>query len=318
MRRLTSTVLALLISTLVLWWLLSGEAAAALGDALARAWGWQMALAFALVPVIHGLRAWRFALLATGRPRLPSPAMFGIAVRLVFFNFVLPFKLGELSFPLMMRRAFGTEYARSAGILLVARLLDLCTVGGILLACAAILLDPVATGWSTAVLGGAALGAAALPMLVLATVTPLRRLLERLPRLLLLFDQLTFGAAMIRPRHARALALLLTAGVWAGHVLVAVLVATAVADGIGFLVAAMAGAASNLAFALPIPTVAGLGPPQAAWAAAMSATGVAWETAVSTALICHGVLTVGALLLGAGALVIRAWRPRHGHRFAEP
>lgn len=316
MRRLASTLLALAISGLVLWWLLSDAATAALADALDRAWGGRLALAFALVPVIQAFRAWRFTLLATGRAKLPSPAMFGVAVRLVFFNFVLPFKLGELSFPVMMRRAFGTAYGRAAGILVLARLLDLCAVGAILLAAAALLLNPAATGWSAAVVGGAALAAAALPVLVLETLDPLRRLLQWTPRLLPLFDQLTFGAAMIRPFGRRGLALALTLGIWVGHVAVAFLVSTAVAD-IPLLVAAMAGAASNLAFALPIPTIAGLGPPQAAWAAAMSAAGVGWETAVSTGLICHGLLTAGVLLLGAGALVIRAARRLPAH-LAEP
>jgi hypothetical protein len=38
-------------------------------------------------------------------------------------------------------------------------------------------------------------------------------------------------------------------------------------------------------------------------------TGVAWEPAIVTALILHGLLLSGALLLGMLALVVPSWRP---------
>ena len=71
----------------------------------------------------------------------------------------------------------------------------------------------------------------------------------------------------------------------------------------------LANAAASLAFAIPVNGLAGLGPPQAAWATVLHLTGVAWEPAIVTALICHGVLLSGALIVAATTFVLPGWRP---------
>jgi len=307
-RRVLTTLLAVAVSALLLWWLLSDAVIEALAGGLRRASAWQLLFALALVPVIQGFRAWRFALLASGRMSTHATTMFAIAARLVVLNLILPFKLGELGFPVMMKRAFGTGYTRSAGILLLARLMDLGGVGAILLLCAAWLLDPSAAGWSRTALAAGGIGFLLLPLVVVDAVLPFRRLARRTPRLLGPFDQLTSAVAMVRPLPQRLAAWALTLATWLTHTLVAFLAASALSDRIGPVVAALAGAASNLAFALPVPAIAGLGPPQAVWAAVMNAAGISWEISVATALLCHGVLTVGVVLLGAASLLGRGRR----------
>jgi hypothetical protein len=170
--RVSTSLFALIVTGVALWWLLSGPLQAAFADAIHRARLWPLAAAWAMVPVIQGLRAWRFSLLATGRPATPSWPMYVIASRLLLFNFLLPFKLGEVSFPLLMRRAFGTSYVRSTGVLIVARLMDLCVVSAMLVFGAVLVIDPMSRGWHLPVLVGAGVAGLALPLLGIEPLDP--------------------------------------------------------------------------------------------------------------------------------------------------
>ena len=104
--------------------------------------------------------------------------------------------------------------------------------------------------------------------------------------------------------------LALTAAIWATHSLIGYLAVLAVADDISLLAAAFAGAASNLAFALPINGIAGLGPPQAAWTAALHLTGASWEISLATALLAYGCILVGAVLAAAPTVIRLEMPPR--------
>jgi hypothetical protein len=61
-------------------------------------------------------------------------------------------------------------------------------------------------------------------------------------------------------------------------------------------------AAGNIAFALPINGLAGLGPAQAAWVLATTWAGVPREDAMVSALALHAVALLNALLFGGLAL----------------
>ena len=87
-----------------------------------------------LSAAVQWLRAWRFHIMTSARPALPETALVRITFQLNFLNFVLPFRLGELSYPVLMRRAYGQPLLSAAGVLMLARLFDLCTVGAILAA----------------------------------------------------------------------------------------------------------------------------------------------------------------------------------------
>jgi len=79
------------------------------------------------------------AIMTDGALAWPGGPLVRIAFQLNFLNFTLPFRLGELGYPVLMRRAYGTPVARSLGVLVLARLYDLATVGAIFLAMAALL-----------------------------------------------------------------------------------------------------------------------------------------------------------------------------------
>jgi glycosyltransferase 2 family protein len=292
-RRLASTALAAAVSGAVLWWLLAGVDRTALLAALGDASPWRLGLALLLMPLIQWLRAWRFGVVLTGRPDLPSRALIRVAVRLVVYNFLLPFKLGELSFPLMMRRAFDIEYTRSAGILVVVRGLDLSTVAALLcLAAGALLLVA--------------------PLALISAAAPLRRAAARAPRLEPVALRLLWGATMLRAPVARAHAFALTLAIWLAHATLGWLAASAVIRGISPVATTLATAASNLAFALPVPVIAGLGPPQAAWAAALRLAGLPWPATVATALVSQAVILCGILALGLASVLASAHRPAAG------
>lgn len=306
--RLTSTALASAVSALVLWWLLRDGAGQALILALQGASPWPLILGALLAIVIQIARAWRFAVMTTGKLALPAWIMIGIATRLILLNFLLPFKLGELSFPVMMKRAFDTPFGQGAGILILCRLFDLGVVAAILLLSAALLFDDAVIGWSPLLLAFTGLLAVIAPILMTDLLPWLRRLTARWPRLDRLIEQIAFGATMIRPFPQRLLVSLLTGSIWLLHASIAFLTALAVDAGLDFLPMAMASAASNLAFALPINGVAGLGPPQAAWATILHLQKVDWTPAITTALLCHGLLLSTLSVWGVVTLIGTAGR----------
>jgi uncharacterized membrane protein YbhN (UPF0104 family) len=306
-RRALSTVVAVALSGSVLAWLLWDLDIARVAAALQQASLPRLALIPPLVALIQGLRAWRFELMAFPTSRRPSRRMVAVSVHLIALNFALPFKLGEVSFPLLMKRAFALPYARSAGILLLARLLDLGAVAAILLAAATLVLPAGAPRWAPPVLLLAAVAAALAPPALAALAPTVQGWAARLRRPLL--DHLLAGGASLETGHRRLRALALTLAIWAAHAAVGWLATSAVAPEVPLAAVVLAAAAANLAFALPVPTVAGLGPPQAAWVGAMTFAGVAFEVAVLAALVCHALLLGSIAALWLGVWLWGVWRP---------
>jgi len=309
-RRLLSTLLALIVSAAALWWLLADGVGVALLEALHTASLWPLVLGSMIAIAIQIIRAWRFAILATGNLALPSWTMTGIATKLVLFNFLLPFKLGELSFPLMMKRVYRTPFGQGAGILILCRFLDLGVVVAIILLTGAWLLDPALHGWNPALISALGLMALIIPPLIVDQLPWLRRLTAAWPRIDHLAGQMSHGASMIRPLRIRLPVAALTLSIWAAHAAIAWLVATAIGAGLGLAPMAMASAASNLAFALPISGVAGLGPPQAAWATMLHLAGHDWAPATTSALLCHGLLLITLSIFGAAFWMIESFRTK--------
>ncbi len=298
-RKVTSTLLAIAVSAVVLWWLLKGGISHELIQALADANLWLLILGGLLAILIQIVRAWRFAILASGSLAGPSWAMIGIATKLVVFNFLLPFKLGELSFPLMMKRAFATPIGEGAGILILCRLLDLGVVAAIILLTVAWLLDPLILGWSPALISLFGIAALMVPVILPDHLPRLRLLTARWPPIDKTASELGSGAERMRPARQRLPVVALTMAIWIAHAVIAWLVVTAIGAGFGFVATAMASASSNLAFALPITGIAGLGPPQAAWATMLHLANHDWAPAIASALLCHGLLLVTLSTFGA-------------------
>jgi hypothetical protein len=325
MRRVLTALLAAAITGLCLWVLLTPQVLNALGRVCAEANPVPLLAAFALTALVQWLRAWRFAVLTTGRASLPDAPMLAIALKLNFLNFVLPFRLGELGYPALMRQQYGHGLLRSAGVLLIARFFDLTTVLAILLGSAALAVHSPA-GQVACALGALLVGLSPLALAGLGTAVATRvgprlaRLAQRLSRrgagwrgkggadgtgrLASLEESADHVARLAaigrRPLH---LVVLLGFAIWLVFGLAAVLVAAAVVDSVGPGAALLGAAAGNLAFALPINGLAGLGPAQAAWVVATTWAGVPRPDAVLSALALHAVVLSNALLLGGLAML---------------
>lgn len=288
--RTASLLIGAAITAAALWLLITPEILKDIRMVGAAANWWMLAVAVLINPAIQWLRAWRFEMLTHGTLSPPDRRLVRIAFQLNFLNFVLPFRLGELGYPVLMQRAYGQPLIRSAGILVLARLFDLCTVAAILLGTAA-LIGLGATRQTTLVLWVLAAAFALGPFgLVLGgrVATPI------LNRLRLLRDGELPGAS----RKAQFAAVGVSFAIWFVFGGMATLTADAVGDAIPPAVALLGTSAGNLAFALPINGIGGLGPSQAAFVAAVTRAGVSWNEAVVAALALYLVTLAGAVFFG--------------------
>lgn len=118
--------------------------------AVERYWGWGhlfapwrrlpldvVLLAVAGLLVSYGVRAARVYLAV---PEIPRDRL-GQCLKLILvsnaFNLLLPMRSGEASFPILMKRWFGTDLRHAAGVLVWLRLLDLQVLAAIGVVCAA-------------------------------------------------------------------------------------------------------------------------------------------------------------------------------------
>jgi hypothetical protein len=296
MRWLLSTLLAVAITAGCLWFLLTPEIARSLWRLAAEARPLPILAAFLIGAGVQWLRAWRFAVMSTGRLGLPGANLVRVAFQLNALNFILPLRLGELSYPVLMRRHYGYGLVHSAGILLLARAFDLATVGAILLGTAAWL---GLAGAHPLVFGLGALALALSPFALALGGRALQPHLTRLPHVGSFAARLTLGlAALADPRAAMA-TVALGFAVWLAFGFSAMLVADAVVATVPAATAMLGALSGSIAFALPINGIAGIGPSQAAWVAATTLTGVPWNDAVLSALALHAVVLTNALVFGA-------------------
>jgi hypothetical protein len=303
MRRAVSIGLGIAITAAVVWYLLTPDVLRQFRSVAATASWPALAFATLLTAIVQWLRAWRFAIMTDKTFALPGWPLVRIAFQLNFLNYALPFRLGELGYPVMMRRAYGHPIARSLGVLLLARLFDLFTVGAIFLF--------LATGLGIAGTGGGSLalfaGAIALALIPIALVfgaQAARPLVGSLPARGQLAAAIEPSLAALGAHRAQLAAIALSFAIWLVFGGLAALAASAVTGDVPSAAAMLGAAAGNIAFALPVNGIGGLGASQAAWVFAVSRAGVAWNDAVISAFALYAVTLVGALLFGALAAVL--------------
>ena len=301
MRRLLSAVLALCMTAVCLWILLTPDVLKAIGQAAGNARPLPIVVAFGLVALVQWLRAWRFAVMTAGTPALPDTVLVRVALQLNFLNFVLPFRLGELGYPVLMRRHYGHGLLHSAGVLLLARLFDLATVVSILLGAAAVL--RLAGGAGDAILALGSLGFGLAPFALILAGRAVRPWFAQLPGVGDAAAKLTAGLDAVGQRRMGLVAVLLGFAIWLVLALAAIMVAGAVTTTVPPAAAMLGASAGHVAFALPINGIAGIGPSQAAWVAATTRAGVPWDDAVISALALHAVVLTNAIVLGTVATI---------------
>jgi glycosyltransferase 2 family protein len=310
LRRLTGLLIAAVISVVSLRLLVTDDVSAALVTSLRRA-RWPLLLAaLALSPFVQYLRARRFAVLIGGSVATPGLVLYRLASFLLLFNYLLPFRLGEASFPVMARRMLGVGLVRSSGILAVVRAVDLSIVVVVGSGVSLLVLEdgPIPRGVIGAALAGALLALAV--MLTWGGITLKAGVVkgDRPGRVGTAVQSFFSGWAEIGRSGKRGRVLLLSGAIWTCQWTIGWLVLEAMLVGVSFGGAILSVCAVALAFALPINGVAGVGPTQAAWAWALSLTGVPWASGVSSGLVLNGVLVIGAVLSVVLAVVIPRMR----------
>lgn len=208
---------------------------------------------------------------------------------------LLPMRGGDLAFPLLLKRDYGTRLVDGAALILWLRLQDAL----VLLTLVALVWPGLAPGWKAAALIAAIAAAAALPW-------TLRRANLLLPR-------------PLRSRFARALRLALLRRrrewlTWTWTVINWTLKLAAIAWLLaGFaalpVAAALAGAAAAEGAALlPVQGVAGVGTYEGAIIAALSLQGIDAQIALAAALATHAVVLASSLLAAAALAAVAPMR----------
>jgi hypothetical protein len=301
MNRFLSVVLAIAVTAACLWFLLTPDALQSLRRIGTDAKPLPIVAAFLACTLVQWLRAWRYSMMTSVHLGLPEATMVRIACQANFLNLALPFRLGELGFPVLMQRRYGIGFLHATGVLLLARLFDLAAVGCILLASAWAL--GIVPGALNLLVAAGALVLAVAPFGVALAGQALRPHLVRLPYIGRLAEPLSAALDALGDARMRMAVVAVGFAIWLALAWMAILVAYAVVDAVPAMAAVLGGAASSVAFALPINGIAGIGPTQAAWVAATVQAGVPWDDAVISALALHAVVLVNAVALGGLAML---------------
>jgi hypothetical protein len=281
-----------------------------------------------LVPLVaaYGLsfaaRAARFRALGVD---LSLPALVGVSAIHQFFNRVMPFRTGELAFPVLVRRLCGASLVEGLAVVVLCRLLDLAFVASSFLV--ALLGVPAAR----AAVGptGTVLIAALVPVL-LAGYLFLPSLGGRLARRLATrFADRRPGWAERLERTAGTLdgvrrisrrsflgAVGWTVLQWTATVVAFWAAVASVDIAIGPAEVVVGSSVAVLAGVLPIGGLGSFGTLEAGWTAGFVLVGVPAGPAVASALVLSGVtFAAGAVLAGASwAALSRRRSPAHGAR----
>lgn len=219
---------------------------------------------------------------------------------LLFFNYLLPFKIGELSFPILINRYYGISVLQASGVLAFTRILDLLCLVSIFFITGSILLDH-----GIQVLSKSAMLFAGLMSTGLFVMIPIIIKLVKRNRPLDITDDSPLSSVTARffsfaqsVSTTRAhILLLLTVFIWLLQALVAACAALSLGLSMAPIKLLFASSAGGVALGLPINGIAGLGPIQAAWAYALSLGNVNWNDGVITGFMWHAILVTGAVLL---------------------
>jgi uncharacterized membrane protein YbhN (UPF0104 family) len=212
-------------------------------------------------------------------------------------NSLLPMRSGELSFPLLMKRYFAVDYARSLPALLWFRLLDLHTVvliGGIML---------LGNRWHWAATSMLALLWLALPYMAFTSRGALRATVAKVP--IRKVSAILVKALDGLPRTQRTFwrSWLLTWLNWLVKLVVLAWVLTQFVD-VGSSAALLAAIGGELTSVLPFHAPGGVGTYEAGIVAVLVPFGIAAKPALNAAVNAHLFVLGSALASAALALLI--------------
>lgn len=298
-RKLISVALAVCLSVGILVLLFQKSEPGAVLELFYDADPYYIVLALMLGPFVQYLRAWRFQRFFYGKVAKPDFKMVQIATYLNFFNFLIPFRLGELSFPLMMKRKRDIEYTRSTAVLVLVRLTDLAIVIGI----AGLALVTVQS-IDFRIFGAAlVLGFAFFLVFILALPADMGRRTINLfgitnKKFHYWIDAFSSGLTSVSRTGDRCGFLGISVAIWLIQFSICYCTLRAVTADSSFVNAVVAGAAAIFSFTLPINGIAGLGPVQLAWTYGLQMMGGDYNVGVSSSVL-FGAITVVSISIQA-------------------
>jgi glycosyltransferase 2 family protein len=279
---------------------------------------------FAVYATTYLLRALRWRVLL-GRAQVSIATLLPISAVHILLNNVLPSRLGEVSYPVLLKRQTGLGLDEGVVTLALSRLLDLLTLAAIFLV--AVVWVGQSPGTTLGSLPVLALSAAFALLVLLAGLRPLAALAHRAVargargrgRTGAWLGRLAPLVARVREAIERSAGLgpllaggVLTLGIWAGKFLAFTWMVRAMApDGaaalMGFWSVVLGSTAAELTTLTPFHGVVGLGTYETAWAGVfVLALGVDRQSAVLTGFGVHGLTLVFSFVLGGlGLLALR-------------
>jgi len=301
MRTFALRALTVVISIALLWWLVASDRWHGVGTRLARidiASLIGVALLFAASYAMRGARIhgeFRGELIASGHGRGSYLRILRLTLVHNALVNVLPFRSGEVAFPVLLGRWFGIATGRAIVSLLWLRAQDATVV----LALAALVWPGLPATWRVIALAVVAGGALAVPTWARRHASSLSgdRASPKLGKLRALLERST---------RKNTAGWLWTIGNWSVKLIAeAWLLALALGSGIqaSAASAALGAIGAELAAILPVQGVAGFGTFEAGAAALMRTQGIAFDTGLEAALALHAVVLALASIAGLVALV---------------
>ena len=319
-RRWWQWAVAIALSALLLGGLIAWADPAALWETLRGGDPGSLAAATGFFVASCVCRWLRLPVLLEGAPHHP-PTLFAVSVGHQFFNQLLPARTGELTFPLLLKRAQGTPLATGLLYLAVLRLVELATLCPLYSVAALLWLHEVGAPLPLgAVAGLAAVGVALLvglpwllPRSIGAGLSALGWLIARSPeglrgRLQKVHASLRAAHEAVDALPPRAILKLtaLAALMWLSLFAMYHCATIAFAPEVSFAQCAVGSAGGILSNLLPINGIGSLGTMEAGWVAGFRATGVRLDAAMASGLAVHAIaIATAGLLTGLGALL---WR----------
>lgn len=282
---------AILVSTVLLGYLLYRTGGVGRTLSLSRgASGKWLAFSAGLYLLSNTCRAWRWRVLLPAGPG-SGRRLYAISSVHTMVNILLPARLGELAFPVLMHTHAATTAQRSLTMVFVARALDAVLLGLLFLGGALVHFRSTLSAWTMALTAGALMTGVILVVRSRAVLSwALRHWEQRFPRrtrLAALGRRVEADLLVMTAAHKLAAAAALTAALVLARYVFFWATLQSIGVSLGLAAVAFGATFGEATYLLPLHGVAGLGTVEAGWTLGMSMVGLPLSDAVASGLFVH-------------------------------
>jgi uncharacterized protein (TIRG00374 family) len=318
LRNLLTTLFSILLSVAVIVYVVSALDWQVVYDVLVHLnWGW-LFLAWLVFLFNYVLRTLRFRVLIYTLD-VPFRKLFSVACLHGMFNYLMPARSGEVSFPLLLKLRLSISLTESAVTLVTARFFDFATVALFLPAALIVFghqLSPVFIYSAFAFCGLVAVSGGGMLWLVRKPATPLsltdrggamsqEKVLSRLiKRVQKVWVSLIGGLRLIDQRRQYKQLLLLTIGIWLCVYTNYYLIVHSMGYEISYLHIAVVTIIMVPTKLLPVQGFANLGTHELGWVAGLALFGRSRDVSLAIAVGSHVILLWFVLILGGLGMLL--------------